>query len=282
MQTVGCNEVRKTDAAHLKLFLTELRSVLGSSKTIAVNVASTGLIGPNGTVLKTGMKAFFEHVDYVVVETTDVYGEWTSTTGPNSPLRTCGSSDSIDKATVFWAGAGLPKAKILLTVPTTAISFTTSSSKLAKTTHSGHSSYLYQKKSSTTPKGDSADTGENYTNVCGVKSTGYSGIFTYKELIASGKLSASGTKGLGGWGYHYDSCTRTPFLFRPSTKNLISFENARSLEAKAEYAHEQGLGGIVLSDSTGFPFALYKDIHAKLHNTKAKRHLSDSLASGSH
>lgn len=57
-------------------------------------------------------------------------------------------------------------------------------------------------------------------------------------------------------------CTETPFLFRPSTKHLISFENARSVEAKAKYVADHGLGGLVISDTSGLPTALYKDIAA--------------------
>lgn len=57
-------------------------------------------------------------------------------------------------------------------------------------------------------------------------------------------------------------CTETPFLFKPSKKHLISFENARSVEAKAKYVSDHGLGGLVISDTSGLPTALYKDIAA--------------------
>jgi len=265
VDSTGCNTVRQTDAAHLKLFLTELRSVLGSAKLIAVAVAPTGLVGEAEKVLSTGMASFFSEADYVILNTADASGEWSVKTGPAAPLRSCGSASSFTSAAEFYVRAGLPKRKLLLTIPAEAISFTTKSSSLATTIYGSYSSQIYQGKSSTVPKGDASDEGLAYTNVCGAKSSGYSGIFGgLAELAKEGLVSSTGSKGAGGYGYHWDECTETPFLFRPSTKHLIAFENARSVEAKAKYVTDHGLGGVVISDTSGLPNALYKDITAQL------------------
>lgn len=205
VDSTGCNTVRQTDAAHLKLFLTQLRAALGADKLIAVAVAPTGLLGEAEKVLANGMSAFFNKADYVILNTADVTGSWSGKTGPGAPLRTCGSESSFTSAAEFYVKAGLPKRKLLLTVPADAVSFTTSSSTLKKTTYGTHSSQVYQSKSGVVPKGDVNDQGLSFTNVCGDKSSGYSGIFGgLSELVKEGLVSSSGNKGTGGYGYHWD------------------------------------------------------------------------------
>jgi hypothetical protein len=43
----------------------------------------------------------------------------------------------------------------------------------------------------------------------------------------------------------WDACTKTPFLFSPTTKRWISYDDASSIGAKALFARSRGLAGVV-------------------------------------
>ena len=49
-------------------------------------------------------------------------------------------------------------------------------------------------------------------------------------------------------------CTRTssqPFLFNPTTKSFISYDDPQSFALKGAYAKKAGLAGVNMFDSTG-------------------------------
>lgn len=115
------------------------------------------------------------------------------------------------------------------------------------------------------PKGGPGDSNVPSTDVCGTKSAAYSGQWQYKDLIsqkvwtASGPhsnlavdtrsqstqlLSSDGSKGASGYTRYFDSCTATPFLFNPSKKHYIGYDDATSASIKARWAIQQGLAGV--------------------------------------
>lgn len=49
-------------------------------------------------------------------------GSWSDKTGPNSPLRLCGSDTSVTTAVELWTSRGFPASKILLFVSSVSIS----------------------------------------------------------------------------------------------------------------------------------------------------------------
>ena len=72
-----------------------------------------------------------------------------------------------------------------------------------------------------------------------------SGSISFKDLsrhfLESDKL---------GYVYYYDQQAEAAVLYHPTSKNYISFESPRSAKAKAQYVHNQGLGGIFLWEAT--------------------------------
>jgi len=63
------------------------------------------------------------------------------------------------------------------------------------------------------------------------------GILDYRDIV---------NKMLGkpGWEYKYDTAAEAPYLFNKSTGELISYDNARSVEAKGKYVLNKNLGGL--------------------------------------
>lgn len=62
---------------------------------------------------------------------------------------------------------------------------------------------------------------------------------------------------MGGYKRYWDDCTSTPFLFNPSTKLFIAYEDVRSTNLKAVFAKKAGLAGINFYDSQGLVAATY-------------------------
>ncbi|XP_045503849.1 chitinase A-like [Colias croceus] len=68
------------------------------------------------------------------------------------------------------------------------------------------------------------------------KGTWQDGVVDYREIateIAQGK-----------WEFHYDNVAQAPYVFRPSTGDLITYDNARSVTEKGKYVRKNYLGGL--------------------------------------
>ncbi|KAK4050102.1 hypothetical protein OIV83_003673 [Microbotryomycetes sp. JL201] len=268
-QGEGCNQVSPKDAANFTKLLKEIRRVFGKDKIIAAAVNMRGFLGSNGQRVKDASE-FGKYLDFLNLMAYDVSGPWSDGTGPLAPLYQCASSSSVETGVNYWMKAGIPASKILLGVPSYAISFRTTSSSLKTKTVNGHKTQLYQAKSPDTPKGDINDVGTPATmriasDACGLSkrshnlttraSNGmiYTGHWQYANLIKQGVLSKTDPKkGLGNWKRYWDDCTRTPFLFNSKTKVLISYDDADSIKKKAEWAKKKGLGGLMVFSSEGF------------------------------
>ncbi|TQF69807.1 glycosyl hydrolase family 18 protein [Pseudoalteromonas luteoviolacea] len=46
------------------------------------------------------------------------------------------------------------------------------------------------------------------------------------------------------WEYHYDTVAQAPYIYRPSTGDLISYDDQKSIAAKGQLVHQEGLGGM--------------------------------------
>lgn len=58
-------------------------------------------------------------------------------------------------------------------------------------------------------------------------------------------------KGANGWEYSFDDCTQSPMLYNKDTKQFITYDNPRSIKAKAAFAKAQGLKGIRMFNTHG-------------------------------
>ncbi|AWL12857.1 Chitinase [Saliniradius amylolyticus] len=69
-----------------------------------------------------------------------------------------------------------------------------------------------------------------------VEGTWEAGVVDYRE-IASHIAS-------GSWDYYYDSTAQAPYIFNPTSGDLITYDNPRSVIAKGGYVQSQGLAGL--------------------------------------
>ncbi|BGO90739.1 hypothetical protein JCM10020v2_002382 [Rhodotorula toruloides] len=269
---IGCNAVSGDDSAHLLAFLKVLRSQIGSSKLITAAVSTDGFLGANGKAL-SDFKPYGQYLDYINLMTDTHSGSWSSTTGPDSPLRKCSSDSSVQTAIKLWTSRGFPASKILLGVPAYAISFTTKSSSLSTTKiNNKWSSKAYQPWTGVVPMGAPGDSNAPTTDVCGTKTAAYSGQWQFKDLVANGLVSSDGMHGKNGYKRYFDQCSQAPFLFNPSKKHYISYEDSRSVAVKTAYAKQQGLGGVFVFDSAGFTNEVYSSLRSSLYSRKSRRH----------
>jgi chitinase len=94
------------------------------------------------------------------------------------------------------------------------------------------------------PKGDSYDAfwQDPY---CSKDPGGMSGQWRFGNLISQGVLS-SPTKAKKPWVRNWDSISQTPWLFNPSSKTFISYDDPQSIKVKVDYALCQDLNGVMV------------------------------------
>ncbi|KAI8319795.1 hypothetical protein GQ54DRAFT_313235 [Martensiomyces pterosporus] len=100
----------------------------------------------------------------------------------------------------------------------------------------------YQPQASVVPLGDSEDAA--WYDTC-AGSTANSGTWQWKHLRDQGVLS-SPTTAAAPWVRQWDSVSQTPWVFNPSTKMFISYDDPQSLKIKVNYATSKGLAGITI------------------------------------
>ncbi|NGN96118.1 glycoside hydrolase family 18 protein [Grimontia sp. S25] len=95
--------------------------------------------------------------------------------------------------------------------------------------------------------------------------TGEPGYFMYWDLKQNYTKSE-------GYQYGYDEASHAPYLWNPEKKVFISFEDARSVKAKAEWAKQQGLAGVFTWELSGDPDnELTSVMHQVLQSKTAKK-----------
>jgi chitinase len=78
----------------------------------------------------------------------------------------------------------------------------------------------------------------------------------FGELVRQGVLrrdptSPGGYVGGGGFTREWDACSSTPFLRSEATGQIITYDDAQSLELKSAYVKQSGLLGINIFDIHG-------------------------------
>ncbi|KAJ2462003.1 hypothetical protein GGI02_005562, partial [Coemansia sp. RSA 2322] len=75
--------------------------------------------------------------------------------------------------------------------------------------------------------------------------TANSGVWQWKNLRGQGVLTSPSTAAAP-WVRQWDSVSQTPWLFNPSTKQFISYDDPQSLQIKVNYAASKGLAGAMV------------------------------------
>ncbi|OAV99483.1 hypothetical protein PTTG_06669 [Puccinia triticina 1-1 BBBD Race 1] len=248
------NIISKDDSANYLKFLQTLRQVLGPKARISAAVAVHGFMGSDGNYL-TDHKAFAEVLDFITIMAYDLYSPSGELAGPNAPMYdTCNDPTvkfSVDQGIKTWTSSGFPASQILLGLPAYGYKYTMPNSELTPTNFSGQSnatSLFFSKfdKSAAPAAPESQSAGPT---TCGGEEDSHTWLF--KDLVNCGMVTSDGSQGLKGFTRYYDHCSRTPFLFDPSSKTFISYDDARSLARKTRFAKSNGLAGVNVFDATG-------------------------------
>ncbi|KAL0093210.1 glycoside hydrolase family 18 protein [Phycomyces blakesleeanus] len=253
-QGAGCNVVSlENDANNFLTLLQELRKALDSSfgaGKIDITIAARVRTFDTSSGNMPDVSAFAAVIDRFNVMTYDINGAWNSTTGPNAPFNFqpgYGDADSYVSGIQAWLKAGVPAKKI---VPGLAFygRSATATVDMTKT----NSQYQGQV-AGVVPSGDSLDAywQDPY---CSKDPGGLSGVWRYGNLRSQGVLS-SPTTASAGWTRTWDNVTQTPWLFNPSSKIFISYDDPLSIQIKVNYALCLNLGGVMVwsvdEDSSG-------------------------------
>ncbi|KAI7852427.1 glycoside hydrolase superfamily [Circinella umbellata] len=243
-QGAGCNVVNKaSDSKNLLSLFQELRAAMDKkykegTKELTAAVHVRTFITPSGYM--TDVKPYASVLDRVNLMTYDINGGWNTTTGPNAPFNYqpgYGDSDSFVSAIDNWLKAGMPANKISPGLAFYGRSVTTKGD-MSKTNQ-------YQPQiPGQLPKGDSFDAfwQDPY---CSKDPGGMSGIWRYGNLRSEGVLT-SPTKAASPWVRKFDKVSQTPWLFNPTNKTFISYDDPQSISIKVKYAKSKNLGGVMV------------------------------------
>ncbi|KAJ2076213.1 hypothetical protein GGH13_000035 [Coemansia sp. S155-1] len=230
------------DTPNYLAFLQDLRAALtavfGAGQkliTLAVRVQPFEV----NSVPSKDVSAFAKVVDYANLMQYDINGGWNNVTGPNAPLNFQqgeGLQVSFASAINDWIGAGFPANQL-----TAGIGFY-GRSTIALQDMTKDPTNQYQPQSQVVPLGDSEDA--PWYDAC-AGSTANSGVWQWKHLRDQGVLTSPNTAAAP-WVRQWDSVSQTPWLFNPSTKQFISYDDPQSLQIKIDYASSKGLAGAMI------------------------------------
>ncbi|MFD2176866.1 glycoside hydrolase family 18 protein [Veronia pacifica] len=94
--------------------------------------------------------------------------------------------------------------------------------------------------------------------------SGEAGYFMYWDLMKNYQSEQ-------GYTYNYDEDSQAPYLWNPEKKVFISFDDQRSVRAKAEWAKEQGLAGIFTWELSGDPDNELTAVMSEVMNSKVAK-----------
>jgi chitinase len=230
------------DKQNYTLLMQEFRNQLNAvtattGKPYLLTIAS--LASPDGLVNKQETKNLSNILDWINVMTYDYHGAFESTTNFQSALFAVTGDPAA--STGFWSDAtiskmlelGVPADKIVLGVPYYGRGWGN-----VPSTNNG----LFQ---SGTPTKGTWDDG----------TSGLTGVFDYKDLKNNYERVGSGyTK-------YFHAQAKEAYVYNPSTKIWIAYDDVQSMNAKADYIISKGLGGSMAwelsSDDGSLTDALY-------------------------
>lgn len=231
------NPVKGDDKTNYTRLLRELRASLdlrfgkGKKRLTVCAPASPNLLAHQDYA------ALHPFVDRINVMTYDMTGLSSSQTGHHSPLY---GADSAHTAVDYLKKLGVPAGKIAIGSP------------------------LYS-------HGWKMSAGEG--QVLGAKAKGFSGGTRLWKKVDPLEQSALPV-GTPGWHAGYDEEAQAAYLWNddPTSSDFrvfLTYENARSLDAKLSYIHQQGLSGLIVWQSGGDDaaqgFPMLRRIHRALH-----------------
>ncbi|KAJ1850771.1 hypothetical protein LPJ73_003291, partial [Coemansia sp. RSA 2703] len=232
----------QNDTPNFLAFLKDLRHKFDSefgnhAKLITLAVRAQPFDTPSGPSSDVG--EFAKYVDYINIMAYDINGPWNSETGPNAPFnyeQGKGTPLSFVSAIDAWMSAGIPAKQLVAGLGFYGRSTTTLQDM---TRNSGNQ---YQPQQHDVPLGDSEDA--PWYDAC-AGSTSASGTWQWKNLRSQGVLTGPNTAAAP-WVRQWDSVTQTPWLFNPTSKIYLSYDDPDSIKIKSDYAASKGLAGVMI------------------------------------
>ncbi len=163
-----------------------------------------------------------QYMDYIFMMTYDYKGSWSTEMGHQTNLyasnQTADDSLSIEISVDAILAQGVDSTKLVV----------------------GIAKY---------GRGWKAITGANESNPFdgqgngAIDGTWENGILDYKDIEAN-YMGGKNGQGINGWEYRWDESAQAPYLWNSSKKELISFDDQRSVKAKGNFAVQRNLGGL--------------------------------------
>ncbi len=212
---------RAEDADNLLLLLADLRAALddlpgGTNRLLTIAASAS----PSTLHTRYRLPQLAQHLDWINVMTYDMAGPWDPLTGHQAPLYANPSAPhqnlSVDGAIQAYRAAGVAAGKLVV-----------------GTAFYGHGlKGVSDPQMLFVPHTGASDEG-----------TWNPGEFEFRDL-------ADGTQGnaainTNGFIRYWDDHSKVPYLYNEDTQVFITYEDPRSLELKARYVRDQGLGGIM-------------------------------------
>lgn len=213
----GLTNDAPADKTNFTLLLNELRlqmDALGETNGQHYLLTIAAPVGP-GSIRNLDLPGIAAAVDWINLMTYDFHGTWDSTTNFNAPLYHPGNDPAdaalnADATVQTYLAEGVPAGKLVMGVPFYGRGWT----GVADVEHG-----LYQSAAGAAP------------------GTYEAGSFEYNDIRK---------RYLPTWPYYWSQEANVPWLYDPASQTFISFDDARSLEAKAGYVKDQGLAGVMI------------------------------------
>ncbi|KAJ2864476.1 hypothetical protein GGI22_001712, partial [Coemansia erecta] len=218
------------DTPNYLVFVKNLRaaftSKFGASKKLITMAVRVQPFDVNGSPSKD-VSGFAKVVDFANIMQYDINGAWLATTGPNAPLNyEKGKATPLSFVTAIeaWTGAGWPASQINV-----GLAFYGRATN-ALVDMSLESSNQYQAQQ------------EGVLPNCGGNTEG---VWQWNKMRTMGVLSSPSTAAAP-WVRYWDDVTQTPWLFNPSIKQFVSYDDPQSIGAKLNHAKSLGIAGAMV------------------------------------
>ncbi|MCX2479768.1 glycoside hydrolase family 18 protein [Pedobacter sp. MC2016-15] len=209
------NKFRPEDQQNYTLMFKSLREELDQAeKQTGRNLLLTTAVGGFKRFLDlTEMGKAQAYLDYINLMTYDYFQDSLGVAVHHTnlyPSKMYTAEDNADKTVKDYIAAGVPAAKLVM----------------------GLAFY-----------GRSSIVAENSQNGLGVKTTGKAQAGGY-TMIKDSLINKKGFK------YYRDKDAKAPYLYNPSSRQFISFDDEWSVKNKAEYVKDKKMGGLMFWEYT--------------------------------
>ena len=251
---IGCNLISPNDTSNFIEFLTELRQTDWACELILTAAAPlTPWVDATGNSI-TNASAFAELLDWIAIMNYDVWGSWSASVGPNSPLNdTCASPEnqqgSAVSAVAAWTAAGLPPSQLVLGVASYGHSFYVNASDAFVNGSTTELAAYPPFNASIFPLGDAWDDAAGTLDACGNNQTN-GGTQDMWNLVLSGMLNTDGSPAAD-TPHRFDNCSQTDYIYNTTASVMISYDSPTAFQAKGQYIADTGLRGFAMWETAG-------------------------------